>query len=173
MGDPKPGRIYHSSFRAQAGSCISFFLSTSFTSGRAENISPEHQNHALTNFFDLSNIRFVSGGSSEILRTSRCLRTILFQSGGPWTLTTVACFLYSISRHPKKILWDHGKLKVVFNDSRVTGRPAKRRARRIDGRLSSGPQIMLAAGELVLETIGSSGPIFFGPGQFGRGRRTT
>jgi len=64
---------------------------------------------------------------------------------------------------PKKILRDHGKLKAVLNDSRVTGRPARRRARRIHGRPSSGPQIMLAAGELVLETIGSSGPISFRP----------
>src|SRR6266852_2541066 len=132
--------------------------------GRGGNIFPENRNHALTNFFDLSNIRFVSGGSSEMLRTSRCLRTILFQSDGPWTLTTVACFLYSISRHPKKkFLWNHGGLKVVLNDSRITGRPAKRRARRIHGRPSSGPQIMLAAGELVLETIWSSGPISFRP----------
>src|SRR6266566_7392054 len=161
--ESKPGRIYHSFFRAQAGSCILFFLAPSFTSGGAENISPENRNHALTNFFDLSNIRFVSGGSSEMLRTSRCLRTIVFQSDGPRTLRTVAFFFYSISRHPKKSSCGHGKLKVVLNDSRVTGRPARRRARRIGGRPGSGPQIMLAAGELVLETIWSSGPISFRP----------
>src|SRR6266851_38609 len=162
--ESKPGRIYHSFFRAQAVLAFLFFLAPSFTSGGAENISPENRNHALTNFFDLSNIRFVSGGSSEMLRTSRCLRTILFQSDGPRTLRTVAPFFcYRISRHPKKNLWNHGKLKVVLNDSRVTGRPAKPRARRIDGRPSSGPQIMLAAGELVLETIWSSGPISFRP----------
>src|SRR6266403_172248 len=35
-------------------------------------ISGQHRKDALTNFFVLSNIRFVSGGSSEMLRTSRC-----------------------------------------------------------------------------------------------------
>src|SRR5207245_5899656 len=119
-----------------------FFLAPSFMPGRGGNIFPENRNHALTNFFDLSNIRFVSGGSSEMLRTSRCLRTILFQSDGPWTLRTVASFLYyRISRYPKKNLRNHGKIKGVLNDSRVTGRPAKRRARRIDGRPSSAPAV--------------------------------
>src|SRR5690349_18054779 len=43
-------------------------------------------NHPLTNFFVLSNIRFVSGGSSEMLRTSRCFRINFLQSAGPRTL---------------------------------------------------------------------------------------
>src|SRR6266576_7354973 len=41
---------------------------------------------ALTKFFVLSNIRFVSGGSSEMLRTSRCFRITVSQSDGPCTL---------------------------------------------------------------------------------------
>src|SRR5258708_23165587 len=90
-----------------------FFLAPSFMPGRAEDIFPENRNHALTNFFDLSNIRFVSGGSSEMLRTSRCLRTILFQSDGPRTLTTVASFCYyRISRYPKKICGTMASSKV-------------------------------------------------------------
>src|SRR6266849_4485479 len=133
--ESKPGRIYHSFFRAQAVLAFLFSLAPSFTSGGAENISPENRNHALTNFFDLSNIRFVSGGSSEMLRTSRCLRTILFQSDGPRTLTTVALFFYSISRHPKKFSvgpWQAQSCLERFTRNRqtceTTGSPHRRPA---------------------------------------------
>ncbi len=80
----------------------SFFSCAPFSSrGRAENsflsafyrASKAQENHALTNFFDLSNIRFDSGGSSEMLRTSRCSRTVLFQLDGTWTLTAAAPYV--------------------------------------------------------------------------------
>jgi hypothetical protein len=41
---------------------------------------------ALTKIFVLSNIRFVSGGSAEMLRASRCFRMTLLQSVGSLTL---------------------------------------------------------------------------------------
>jgi hypothetical protein len=68
------------------------------------------RNHALTNFFDLSNIRFVSRGSSEMLRTSRCFRNRLLQSAGTRTLATVALSLHSLSIDFKKVLRPCGEL---------------------------------------------------------------
>jgi hypothetical protein len=74
-----------------------FFLFALFSSGPPANIFSLHRKHALTNFFDLSNIRFVSRGSSEMLRTSRCIRNRLLQSAGTRTLAIVAPFLHSLS----------------------------------------------------------------------------
>src|SRR6267378_3980337 len=65
-------------------------------------ISGQHRKDALTNFFVLSNIRFVSGGSSEMLRTSRCFRIKLFQFGGPRTLSAVAPSVYSLHSPSEK-----------------------------------------------------------------------
>ena len=60
-------------------------------------ISGQHRKDALTNFFVLSNIRFVSGGSSEMLRTSRCFREALLQSVGSRTPAAVALLPYNFS----------------------------------------------------------------------------
>ena len=48
--------------------------------------------HALTNFYILSSIRSVHGGSSGMQRTSRCFFIKVLQLGGPKTLTAVALF---------------------------------------------------------------------------------
>src|SRR6266481_9479249 len=97
-GEFKPGRIYHSFFSAQAASCIYYiFCCCSFSSQNGLNLFWQRRKHALTKFFVLSNIRFVSGGSSEMLRTSRCFRITLFQSVGPRTLSAIAPCLCSIS----------------------------------------------------------------------------
>src|SRR5712675_1132064 len=59
-----------------------------------------HCNHPLTKFFVLSNIRFVSGGSSEMLRTSRCFRINFLQSAGPRMLSAFVlspCNLFELS----------------------------------------------------------------------------
>jgi hypothetical protein len=65
-------------------------------------ISRADRKDALTNFFVLSNMRFVLGGSGEMLRTSRCFRITLFQSGGPRTLSVMAPSLCSISSSSEK-----------------------------------------------------------------------
>jgi len=65
-------------------------------------VSGQRRKDALTNFFVLSNIRFVSGGSSEMLRTSRCIRIKLFQSDGPRTLAVIAPSLCSLSSPSEK-----------------------------------------------------------------------
>jgi hypothetical protein len=67
-----------------------FFPERSFFSGRSANFFTAPYNHALTKFFVLSNIRFVSGGSGEMLRASRCFRITLLQSVGPLTLAADA-----------------------------------------------------------------------------------
>jgi hypothetical protein len=72
-------------------------------------ISRQHRKDALTNFFVLSNIRFVSGGSSEMLRTSRCIRIKLLQSGGPRTLSAVASSLYNLSSPSEKYFASWGQ----------------------------------------------------------------
>src|SRR5437667_11086468 len=85
--------------------------------------------HALTNFFVLSNIRFVSGGSSEMLRTSRCFRIKLSQFVGPRTLSAIAPSLYSFSSPSEKIFACCGQpspffvAKSLLGRSVVCGRP--------------------------------------------------
>ena len=74
---------------------------------------PNYRKLALTKFFVLSNIRSVSGGSSEMLRTSRCFRKQLLQSAGTRTLATVAPFLHSLSIDSKKTL----RPRAEMNDS--------------------------------------------------------
>jgi hypothetical protein len=75
----------------------------------------------LTNFFVLSNIRSVSGGSSEMLRTSRCFRNNLFQSAGTRTLATVAPFLHSLSIDSKKVLRRPGEMNVSSHRGSLGG----------------------------------------------------
>ena len=98
-------------------------------------ISGQHRKDALTNFFVLSNIRFVSGGSSEMLRTSRCIRIKLFQSDGPRTLAVIAPSLCSLSS------------------------PSEKRS------ISWGPSSPPQCGqiEIISETVWNSGPIYFRP----------
>src|SRR6202521_174714 len=72
-------------------------------------ISGQHRKDASTNFFVLSNIRFVSGGSSEMLRTSRWFRVKLLQSDGPRTLAVTAPSLYSLSSPFEKKLVAQGR----------------------------------------------------------------
>src|SRR4029077_18455985 len=81
-----------------------FFAVEAFPHNRLQILSSQHRKHALTNFFVLSNIRFVSGGSSEMLRTSRCFRITLFQSVGPRTLSACASSPCSIPGPPKQNL---------------------------------------------------------------------
>src|SRR6266481_6553383 len=110
-GEFKPGRIYHSFFSAQAASCIYYiFCCCSFSSQNGLNLFWQRRKHALTKIFVLSNIRFVSGGSSEMLRTSRCFRIQLSQFVGPRTLSALApsrCNFFSSS---EKILTLAGQL---------------------------------------------------------------
>jgi hypothetical protein len=116
-----------------------FFILRPFLSGTAGKcFFLSLRNHALTNFFDLSNIRFVSRGSSEMLRTSRCFLNRLFQPAGTRTLATVAPFLHSLSIDFKDVLRPCGEMNISFH-------------RETRGGLSSGP-----AEELFL--IGILGP---------------
>jgi hypothetical protein len=89
----------------------------------------------LTNFFVLSNIRFVSGGSSEMLRTSRCVRIKLLQSDGPRTLAVIAPSLCSLSGPSEKRFVSSGQ--------------------------SSPPHCGQI--DIISETIWNSGPIYFRP----------
>lgn len=52
---------------------------------------------ALTNFFDLSNIRFVSRGSGEMFGASQCFRIKFFQFDGPTALAALRLFLRNLS----------------------------------------------------------------------------
>src|SRR5690242_647371 len=54
---------------------------------------------ALTNFFDLSNIRFDSGGPLIMFGASRCLRKVLFQFGGRPALRADWSFSCDFSTH--------------------------------------------------------------------------
>src|SRR4029077_763690 len=74
-----------------------FFAVEAFPHNRLQILSSQHRKHALTKVFVLSNIRFVSGGSSEMLRTSRCFRITLSQSDGPRTLAVKARSRRSLS----------------------------------------------------------------------------
>ncbi len=100
-------------------------------------VSGQCRKDALTKFFVLSNIRFVSGGSSEMLmlRTSRCIGIKLFQSDGPRTLAVIASSLCSLSSRSESRLvsWGH----------------------------SSSPN--LGQIEIIPEMIWNSGPIYFRP----------
>src|SRR6202521_5419848 len=105
-------------------------------------ISGQNRKDALTNFFVLSNIRFVSGGSSEMLRTSRCFRIKLLQSGGPRTLSAVAPSVYSLSSPSEKhfTFWAHsspphcGRFAIIsetmWNSRSIHFRPRLGRGRR-------------------------------------------
>src|SRR5882762_5817371 len=75
----------------------SLFVDETSSRNELQILSGQLHKDALTKFFVLSNIRFVSGGSSEMLRTSRCFRIKLFQSDGPRTLAVIAPPLYSLS----------------------------------------------------------------------------
>ena len=79
-------------------------------------VSGQRRKDALTKFFVLSNIRFVSGGSSEMLRTSRCIRIKLFQSDGPRTLAVIAPPLYSLSSPSVKHFGSRGQLSPFTAD---------------------------------------------------------
>src|SRR2546421_4161296 len=83
------------------GSCINSFLLTKLLLATSCKSFPDNfsdfSKDALTKFFVLSNIRFVSGGSSEMLRTSRCFRITLSQSDGPRTLAARARARRSLS----------------------------------------------------------------------------
>ena len=105
-------------------------------------ISALQRKDALTNFFVLSNIRFVSGGSSEMLRTSRCIRIKLLQSGGPRTLSAVASSLYNLSSPSEKQFasWGQsspphcGQIEIIsetmWNSRSIHFRPRLGRGRR-------------------------------------------
>src|SRR6267142_4552294 len=105
-------------------------------------ISRQHRKDALTNFFVLSNIRFVSGGSSEMLRTSRCIRIKLFHSDGPRTLAVIAPSLCSLSGPSEKrfVSWGQssphhrGQFEIIsemlWNPESIHFRPRPGRGRR-------------------------------------------
>src|SRR5260370_4692465 len=105
-------------------------------------ISGQHRKDALTKFFVLINIGFVSGGSSEMLRPSRCFRIKLFQAGGPRTLSAVAPSSYSLSSPSEKHITFRGQRSLAHRG-----------------------QI-----EIVSETMCNPGPSFFRP-RPDRGRR--
>ncbi len=98
-------------------------------------VSGQRRKDALTKFFVLSNIRFVSGGSSEMLRTSRCIGIKLFKSDGPRTLAVIAYSLCSLSgpSESRLVSWGH----------------------------SSPPNFGQI--EIIPEVIWNSGPIYFRP----------
>jgi hypothetical protein len=52
---------------------------------------------ALTKFFDLSNIRFVSRGSGEMFGASQCFRIKYFQFDGPTALAALRPLLRNLS----------------------------------------------------------------------------
>jgi hypothetical protein len=89
-----------------ASAFFQFFFSGCFASYRTgRKIHKKiHRNHALTKFFVLSNIRFVSWGAAEMLRASRCFRIKLLQSDGPLTLAADAPFLIFLSSLPEILL---------------------------------------------------------------------
>ena len=118
-----------------------FFLVT-ISPSETFSFFPLHRKRALTKNFVLSNIRFVSGGSSEMLRTSRCIRIKLLQSGGPRTLSAVASSLYNLSSPSEKYFASWGQ--------------------------SSPPHCGQL--EFISETMWNSEPIHFRP-RLGRGRR--
>ena len=107
-GGRKPGRVYHSFFRAQAGSCTSLFFLQQNLARRNGKIFSVHRKHALTKKIVLSNIRFVSRGSAEMLRASRCFRITLLQSDGPLTLAADALSPCPFHSHPIGWLRDRG-----------------------------------------------------------------
>ena len=60
-------------------------------------VSKLHGKHALTNFFDLSNIRFVSWGAGEMCGASQCNRFLQFD--GPPALAADAALARDFSAH--------------------------------------------------------------------------
>src|SRR6267143_3423533 len=87
----------------------SLFVDETSSRNELQILSGQLHKDALTKFFVLSNIRFVSGGSSEMLRTSRCFRIKLFQSGGPRTLSAVAPSVYNLSSPSEKYFASWGQ----------------------------------------------------------------
>jgi hypothetical protein len=77
--------------------------------------------HALTNFFDLSNIRFVSWGSGEMFGASRCFRTALFQSDGPPALAAVKPFCCNLSVHSTNFRSKRCDLRVFVGKCKPLG----------------------------------------------------
>ena len=130
-------------FLSASGFLHRFFFLDEASFRKALLIIPgQHRKDALTNFFVLSNIRFVSGGSSEMLRTSRCIRIKLFQSDGPRTLAVNAPSLCSLSGPSEKRFVSSGQ--------------------------SSAPHCGQI--EIIPDMIWNSGPIYFRP-RPGRGPR--
>lgn len=128
---------------------LQFFFSTPLESRRTKRQIPseDHCNHALTNFFVLSNIRLVSWGSAEMLRASRCFRITLLQSDGPLTLAADAPFLnYLSSIRPESFLRD-GKAVSSFSSAPLRFR-SKTRFRNV---------AQLAVGESFFEPMLSLG----------------
>ena len=107
-GEFKTGRIYHRSFSKQASSlrtratgdswaemwikgfqrfCIRLRKESSLplrdkSSDRSNRANISYCKLALTNFFDLSNIRAFAGGPVKMFGASRCLQKVLFQFEG-------------------------------------------------------------------------------------------
>jgi len=80
-------RVYHSLPHAQA-----FFSAFRCSAPNANQWLSGTSTQALTCFSILSNIRSFPGGSSVMVRTSRCFVRISFQLGGPDTLRGVERF---------------------------------------------------------------------------------
>lgn len=107
-GEFKTGRIYHRFFSKQASSCIQEKCAVNVDEclmllcdetrhrNRQKNIVLKL---ALTNFFDLSNIRAFAGGPVKMFGASRCLQKTPFQFDGQPALGADLPFECDFSTH--------------------------------------------------------------------------
>ena|ERR1700676_2736679 len=112
--------------------------------------------HALTNFFNLGNIRSVSWGSSGMARTSRCFVRLLSQLGGPRALVIVQRYLcdlrladFSFARCTLAIFFFTGRATKMKHPSEVIVRDP--RIRRFSSQRARELRVRSFAGALIFQ----------------------